>query len=353
VEAPPAAQLAARLGAQPRTARLAEAFADTPGAHLVGGAVRDLLLDGAPVDLDLVVEGDGPAAARAAAERLGGEVREHGRFATATVTAGELAFDVVTARAESYPRPGALPEVRPGTLEEDLARRDFTVNAMALSLHRDTLGGLRWFPGALDDLEAGVLRILHPRSFRDDPTRLLRLVRYGARLGFDPDARTDALARDALADGALAAVSTARVGGELRLLCAEPNSPAALARVHALGLEGALHESFEARPDLAERALGQLPHGTDRGLVALAACCTRFQRGPLAAWLDGLELTSHERDAVVEAALEAEEVAERLRHAHRPSLIAAAARSRHPETLALAAALNAGEAVARWNGELR
>src|SRR5688500_5576357 len=102
------------------------------GAGRGGGAVRDLMLGREVVDLDVVVEGDGAAAARAAADALGGSVREHGRFGTATVVAPDgFAFDVVTARAEAYPAPGALPEVRPGSQEEDLARRDFTGNALA------------------------------------------------------------------------------------------------------------------------------------------------------------------------------------------------------------------------------
>jgi tRNA nucleotidyltransferase (CCA-adding enzyme) len=338
--------------AQPRTARLAEAFADVPGAHLVGGAARDLLLGGEPADLDVVVEGDGPAAARAAAAVLGGQVREHDRFGTATVSAPGLAFDVVTARAEDYPRPGALPEVRPGSLEQDLARRDFTVNAIALALEAARRGEVRAHPGALDDLDEGVLRVMHPRSFLDDPTRLLRLARYGARLGFDPEPRTEALARDALAAGAPATVSGGRIGRELRLLVAEPSALAALTRAHALGLDRALHPRFDPRLDLAREALGHL--GEARGdLVVLAACCTRFPRGELRAWLDSLELPAPERDAVVAAALDAEVLAERLVHAHRASELRHLAAGRPAEELAMAAALGAAAPVARWQRELR
>ena len=376
MDPPPADQLAATLRAQPRTARLADAFAGTPGAHLVGGAVRDLLRGEEPVDLDVVVEGVAAPAAREAASRLGAEVREHERFGTATVISDDLAFDVVTARAESYPRPGALPEVRAGTLDEDLARRDFTVNAMALALHADELGALRAHPGALDDLESRTLRVMHPGSFADDPTRLLRLARYGARLGFEPDTRTDALARDAVAAGALATVSAARIGGELRLLVAEPTALAALTRAHDMGLDKALQPSFDPRLDLAEAALGVdlaegpppgglaageaegapaegRPDSARRDLLVLAACCTRFERDALVGWLDGLELPAPDRDAVVAAALDAETLAERLGHAHRASELRHLLLGRPPEQIAMAAALGAAEAVGRWAREVR
>src|SRR5437016_5110078 len=111
-------ELLARLRAQPRAARLFDALASVEGAHLVGGAVRDVLLGGEAVDLDVVVEGDAAAAARTAAERLGGSVREHERFGTATVEADDVAFDVARARRERYPAPGALPDVEPAPLRE-------------------------------------------------------------------------------------------------------------------------------------------------------------------------------------------------------------------------------------------
>ena len=141
------------------------------------------------------------AVARRAAGRLGGELVVHDRFGTASVRSAAATFDVVTARTETYAEPGALPDVRPGaTIEEDLARRDFTVNAIAL---RIADGALVEWPGARGDLAAGVLRVLHERSFEDDPTRLLRMARYGARLGFEPDPDTDALAAAATVDDGL------------------------------------------------------------------------------------------------------------------------------------------------------
>src|SRR3954452_4152746 len=197
-----------------------DALAGEPGVYVVGGAVRDALLGRTPHELDVLVEGDATAVARRAAERLGGVATIHERFGTATVRAAGHAFDLVSARTERYPHPGALPDVTLGaSAEEDLARRDFTVNAIAV---RVADGALIEHPGAVADLEAGVLRVLHDASFRDDPTRLLRGARYAARLGFTPEPHTDAPAADAGPAGAVGAVTGARLGAELRLLLREP-----------------------------------------------------------------------------------------------------------------------------------
>jgi tRNA nucleotidyltransferase (CCA-adding enzyme) len=241
--------------------------------------------------------------------------------------------------------------VRPASIEEDLLRRDFTAHALAHPLGTSD-PVIRGPEGAVNDLDARTLRVMHPGSFRDDPTRLLRLVRYGARLDFEPDTRTDALARDAIAAGALRTVSAARIGGELRLLVAEATALAALTRVHAMELDRALHPSFDPRLDLAERALAQ---GTDarRDLLTLAACCTRFARDPLAAWLDGLEFHAAERGAVVAAGLDAETLAERLDHAHKTSELRHLLLGHPAEEIAMAAALGAAAPVQRWHREVR
>jgi tRNA nucleotidyltransferase (CCA-adding enzyme) len=147
-------------------------------------------------------------------------------------------------------------------------------------------------------------------------------------------------------------VSGGRVGGELRLLAAEPTALGALTRARALGLDRALHPSFEPRLDLAERALNA-DVDARRDLLVLAACCTRFERDELVAWLDRLELPAHERDAVVAAALDAETLAERLEHAHRASEVRHLGLGRPSEEIAMAAALGAADAVERWKREVR
>ena len=206
-------RIAERLSALPGLDRVVEAAGETP-VYLVGGAVRDLLLGRERTDLDIAVEGDAAALGR----RLGGEIRTHARFATATAHVDDVELDLATTRSETYPAPGALPAVRPAPLSEDLARRDFTVNAMALPLAGepeliDPHGGVR-------DLEGATLRVLHDRSFVDDPTRALRAARYAARYGLTLEAGTETLLRDADLD----TVSRDRVEAELRKLAREPRS---------------------------------------------------------------------------------------------------------------------------------
>ena len=140
------------------------------GVYLVGGSVRDILLGEPNFDVDVVVEGDAIALAHALAERLEGRARAHRQFGTAVVLYGEEErVDVVTARSETYHAPAVLPTVEPGSIDEDLHRRDFTINAMAVSLKGENLGRLVDPFGGREDLEAGRIRILHDRSFVDDP----------------------------------------------------------------------------------------------------------------------------------------------------------------------------------------
>jgi tRNA nucleotidyltransferase (CCA-adding enzyme) len=298
--------------------------------YVVGGAVRDLLLGREPHELDFVVEGDALDVAR----RIGGRVTSHERFGTATVTLDGVTFDLAGARREHYPRPGALPEVELGaTLREDLERRDFTVNAIALHLAD---GELIWLPGAREDLAARRLRVLHGRSFLDDPTRLLRLARYAARLGFEPEARTDRLAAEAIAGGALDTVTGSRLGAELRLLLQEPQ-PEALLQLERHGLGRALlGEAFspEERVVTAADELGG-------GLAALAAALT----GPVD--LDRLAFPAHERGAVnraasAEALTETGDVALWRRFRREP-----------PEVAAVAGARGDAEAAERWLDDVR
>jgi tRNA nucleotidyltransferase (CCA-adding enzyme) len=269
-----------RLRSAPGAEIVLAGVGEEPGVHVVGGAVRDVLLERSPHELDLVVEGDAVAVAKRAARRLGGRITVHERFGTATVASDGFAFDLAGARRERYARPGALPDVELGaTLHEDLARRDFTVNAIAVRLAG---GELTEWPGAREDLRDGVLRVLHERSFVDDPTRILRLARYAARLGFEPDPATDALIDPAL----FATVSGDRLGRELRLLLEEPHPARQLAR-HGIG-RALLGDGF--RPVDVD---GSPP-------AKLAACCAEVP--DLAARLDALGFPARERSIVVAAA---------------------------------------------------
>ena len=173
-------------GAHRRWRACCRSLRDGPPAFVVGGTIRDLLLGLDPLDLDVVV--DGPLTG--IVQALGPPLRAHDQFETATVMLGDVRCDLARSRSETYPRPGALPQVRPAPIEQDLLRRDFTVNAIALAISGERAGELLSAPRALDDLDAGRLRVLHRGSFRDDPTRLLRMVRYASRLGFAVDPGT-------------------------------------------------------------------------------------------------------------------------------------------------------------------
>lgn len=204
---------------------------------LIGGYVRDLLLERTPRDFDLTVAGDGVACARALARRAGAEVRTTERFLTAEVTLRDgRRIDVASTRAEDYERPGALPTVRPADLAADLGRRDFTVNTFALCLTATRTGELESVAAARADLAARILRPLHSRSFLDDPTRILRAVRQETRLDFHLSEDGERAAREAIESGALATVSGERLWHELEpLLASGLRGARSLRRLEALG----------------------------------------------------------------------------------------------------------------------
>jgi tRNA nucleotidyltransferase (CCA-adding enzyme) len=239
------------------------------GVELVGGAVRDIVLARAPRELDAVVQSGVERLADALAARLDGQVTLHERFSTAIVRGAVANVDLATVRAESYVSPGALPDVRNGTPEEDLARRDFTVNAIAVALDPERRGQVRAAPGALEDLTARRLRVLHSASFIDDPTRILRLARYTARLGFEVDPHTAELASAAIESGALHSVSTERLGAEVRLAFAEPDPVAALAELDRIGVFAAWAPGVSFDEHVVRTALRILPSdGSPQVLLA-------------------------------------------------------------------------------------
>jgi len=316
-----------------------------PDVHLVGGTVRDLLLGEAPRELDLVVER--PLVSVLA--KLDGSKVLHGRFETASVlTSCGGRIDLARSRRERYPRPGALPQVEPAPLAEDLLRRDFTVNALALTLGGPNRGELHGPPQALADLERRQLRVLHPRSFRDDPTRLLRLARYQARLSFSVEPQTELLAREALAAGVMETVSCARIGGELFRNLGEPGVVAQLQALQGLGLTAALGLST---PPLAavEDALGLLGEGGQParvgGLALLAG--SKLAASGLAGCLARTGLRRSELHALVGGVARLEEARAALRRGDPPSALYQLLGRVPVEAVALAGALEGGAARER------
>jgi tRNA nucleotidyltransferase (CCA-adding enzyme) len=349
----PATALLQRLEALPAARPLLARLSDTEDVYLVGGAVRDLLLDTDPLDLDLVVDGELEPVVR----RLGTPDRVHDRFETGTLTLDGATFDLARARRERYEHPGALPTVAPAGIEEDLGRRDFTVNALALGLSGARRGRLLEVPHGRQDLDARRLRVLHDASFIDDPTRLLRLARYGGRLGFSVEEHTRGLALAAVAAGALATVSGARLGAELRLLAEQDAPIAGLRALHELGIDSALAPGFgiatDDRADLARRARALLPADGMPADLLLAVAALDLPAGETATLLDRLAFPAGRRDRIAAAATGARNLARRLTEAREPSQIAAAVATGPVELVALAGALGAEGPARRWLDELR
>ena len=350
MERPSPDSLLAAVRSLPAGAQLLDLLGGRPGVYLVGGAMRDILLGGRPLDLDLVVEGDPDELAAT----LGGDVVAHDRFGTATVKVGGFSYDIARARRETYERPGALPDVVAASLQEDLRRRDFTVNAIALALGGAQAGELTSFPGALDDLDARRLRILHDASFIDDPTRLLRLGRYAGRLRFEIEPQTRELALAAVRSGALDTVSGPRIGAELRLAAREDDPLAVLRTLGELELDRAIDPRFGLEDaELARRALALLPDDGRADRLALALAARSIPADELGALLDRLGFEAADRDAIVAAATRADALAEALAAAERSSEIARAAFGAGPELVALAGALGPAQAAHEWLDRLR
>jgi tRNA nucleotidyltransferase (CCA-adding enzyme) len=341
-----------RVRALPAAGPLLTRLRTADGLSLVGGAVRDLLLGGEPRDLDLVVEGD----LAEILSRLPGQLELHDRFGTARVVLDGWRYDIARARGETYAHPGALPDVHPADLREDLQRRDFTVNAAAIRLGGAQAGSLVAAAHAAEDLRARRLRVLHDRSFIDDPTRLLRLARYASRLRFAIEPHTDQLAAAAVRAGALQTVSGPRIGTELALLAAEADPVVALRTLRTLGLDEAITPGWRVRDDgLGARALCLLNRGAggDRATLALAVALFDVPGHELAGLLASLGFPAGRRDLILACAARARPLARSLASAALPSEIGAAVADAAPEVVAVAGALGPRDAAAQWIGSLR
>ncbi|HEY1569416.1 MAG TPA: hypothetical protein VGF68_20470, partial [Solirubrobacteraceae bacterium] len=334
--------------AAPLLARLA----GPDDVYLVGGAVRDLLLGMDPLDLDLVIDGD----LEAVAALLGTPAKVHDRFETRTLTLDGFSYDLARARRETYAHPGALPTVSPAGIAEDLLRRDFTANALALGLSGTARGRLLQAPHGREDVAARRLRVLHDESFLDDPTRLLRLARYAARLSFTIEERTLELAQAAVAARALDTVSGPRLGAELRLLAGQGDPVRGFLVLSELGIDAALAPRFgiagEERAALARRALALLPDDGEPADLVLAVAGLDVAPKELKGLLARFAFPAARRDRIT-AAARAVRLAHQLAAATEPSQIAAAIGAGSPELVALAGAMGAEAPARRWLDELR
>ena len=280
---------------------------------LVGGPVRDLLLGRAAIDVDLTLEKGGSTLARALARRIGGRVRSFPQFMTYKVTAPDFpVIDIATSRRERYRRPGSLPAVAAGTLKDDLLRRDFTINAIAIDLLSDRIEDPT---GGREDIERRLVRVLHERSFEDDPTRIFRAVRLASRLDFTIGPRTAAWMREAIESGALGTVSRERIWRELFLAMDEREAPQVLTSLAGLGaLDILFGRRLEPDPGRLERFLAESTGAaeTDRH-VLLTGALLRGDASPVD--FEGSGFSLKRARAVVEIANEVPRILESLRSA--------------------------------------
>ena len=304
-------------------------------AYMVGGVVRDLALGRASHDLDIVVVGDGLALAQALSRSRGGTLTRFHTFGSARVELPELVdlewagphseprgphcpeglrrglsipephVDIATARREVYARPGQLPQVEAGSLEEDLERRDFTINAIALELAGAGASESRLVDplGGIDDLRRGLVRIMHSRSFADDPTRLLRALRFALRFGYKIEEQTAAAIEEAAHGDYLATLSGQRLRRELLKLLTEAPVDGALA-LQDHKLLGALHPSLTADRALLEN-LAAAAEATginvrERGPLVLAALAAGLEQQERWRLARHLRFERRERRALVD-----------------------------------------------------
>ena len=332
--------------------------------YLIGGPVRDALLGAPLLDLDFAIDGNAPALAQQLADHLGpdAQVTVHPRFATATITLPPPTthpathIDLVTARRESYPQPGQLPIITPGDIADDLARRDFTINALALPLPLTPQPSPLLDPhGGLNDLAAGIIRHLHPNSFADDPTRMLRAVRYEQRFGFRIHPETHAAMSHALAQGYMDAVSGDRWRRELERILDEPNPAAPLQRAAELGLLAGLHPALGQAPGLRQLPPdGDRPPTQDNCLAALFAPLSPDNAEQV---IRRLRLSGR-RAALSRDTIALRESEPQIRAcANQPSALARLLAGRHPAAVAAWAALTPDPTVAaalqRYANELQ
>jgi len=355
-----------RLLAVPGLERLFEAVQVVgegfEGVYLVGGAVRDLLMDEPSFDVDIAVEGDGIAFGRALAKALGGRAVPHDKFGTAVVLYEGGRVDVATSRTEFYDYPGALPAVEQASIRQDLYRRDFTINALAVSVKGEDFGRLVDFFGGLRDLEAGVIRVLHNLSFIDDPTRLFRAIRYENRYGFRMDAHTLGLARACVEMELVGELSSARLRDELQGLLSEEEVGDTLRRLAELKLDQAVHPHFAAGEDAVElvaeldglrsRFAPQAPSWRLR----LAALARRLPPDELYDWFERLRLRRRDADRIADAVTVAPRLRELVAATDEPAALRALAEPHDPDGILMAMA-GADDAVRarleRYFDELR
>jgi tRNA nucleotidyltransferase (CCA-adding enzyme) len=333
------------------------------GVYLVGGAVRDVLMGEPNFDVDIAVEGDGIALGQALARELGGRVVPHEKFGTAIVLLGNGSrVDVATARTEFYDHPGALPTVEQASIRQDLYRRDFTINAMAVSLKGADFGRLVDYFGGHRDLAGGVVRVLHNLSFIDDPTRIFRAVRYETRYGFRMDAHTFGLAKACVEMDLVGELSSARVRDELQALLSEQRVGDSVRRMAELGIDRAIHPHLaadeegvrliEAIDSLREAYASEAPAWRLR----LAVLARRLSSTEVLDWAERLKLRRRDAERIADAVAVAPRLRDLVGATREPAALWQRVAPHDPDGALLALATSKGRArkrLERYFEELR
>jgi tRNA nucleotidyltransferase (CCA-adding enzyme) len=365
VEVEPGASLAGELFVLTELAPVFEAVAAASepydGVYLVGGTVRDILLGEPNFDVDIAVEGDAIGLARSVADALGGRVRAHSKFGTAVVVYGDAQrIDVVTARTEFYDAPAALPSVEHATIREDLFRRDFTINAMAVSLKGEDFGRLVDPFHGRRDLEAKTIRVLHNLSFIDDPTRIFRAIRYESRYGFRLDEHSQRLARGTIEMGLVGDLSSARLRDELIALLEEGDAGASILRLAELGAGSAIHPHLAADEEAVEllerlRKLNERYRtGVPAWRLAFETLARRMPPDEIYDWLQRLKVQRRDAERIAWAVTVGPRLVERLRgDTPEPAEIVALAEPYAPDAPLFALALADPEPLHEYFERLR
>jgi tRNA nucleotidyltransferase (CCA-adding enzyme) len=333
------------------------------GVYLVGGAVRDVLMGEPNFDVDIAVEGDGIALGQALARELGARVVPHEKFGTAIVLYGNGGrVDVATARTEFYDYPGALPTVEQASIRQDLYRRDFTINAMAVSLKGADFGRLVDYFGGHRDLAGGVVRVLHNLSFIDDPTRIFRAIRYETRYGFRMDAHTFGLAKACVEMDLVGELSSSRVRDELQALLSEERVGDSVRRMAELGIDRAIHSHLaadeeavrliEAVDSLREAYAPEAPAWRLR----LAVLARRLSSTEVLDWAEGLKLRRRDAERIADAVAVAPRLRDVVGATKEPAALWQRVAPHDPDGALLALATSKGRArkrLERYFEELR
>lgn len=324
---------------------------------IVGGFVRDLLLGNENFDIDLVIEGDGIFYAEKLSEELGANLTIHRDFGTATLNLSEnFKLDIATSRREFYPRPASLPHVKPAPLKEDLFRRDFTVNAMAISINPPDFGRLIDFFGGRRDLRERKVRVLHVRSFIDDPTRIFRAIRFEQRYNFCIEKVTERLIKLALREGVFQLLSGKRIKEELKQILEEDRPERNVYRMQKLGilkviqpgiyLDSSREMIFDKLIDTIARYEILTGEKSKRWLIRLSVLLRDLTEEEIENFCSKYSFTREERETILISSKKADEIVERLTVPEmKPSSIYYLLRSYPPEALILAMAIAKNDIV--------